>query len=1267
MTRIAPPHRVLMTLLGIGDNPLSAPPVFVGYPVARRVLAGLLGVKLSMPSSEIVASTDGAWSNFGAPEVSTSWERQAKHRRLWSVGDTTRIVIGIAAFVLLIVLPIAVVLNKGLAAASLWTSVVSLPLAVVAAAAAVWVMTASRSKGIPPPELMVPDWVVDRPTETSEVIAALLDDRRTVRQISVGLHGAAGFGKSTIARMACADRRVQRHFKGGIYLVTIGRDLRGTAAIADKVNNVIRLIDGEGTTFTDPDLAGLRLGTLLDAGPRRLLVLDDVWAMEQIAPFLFGGRRRALLITTRIPELLEGIGRMVRVDRMSNGQARSVLTSGLPPLEPNLIIELLDATGRWPLLLRLVNKILADAALTGADTPAAARRLLTQLREGGPALVDDLFGSAVGSLRLDQPQERIRSVRATIQASTSLLSSENAQRFAELGIFAEEETIPLALAARMWQATADLGELQSAQLIHRLSDLGLVTYLSVGVILHDVVRDYLRSELGTHRLASLNGLLLDAVAADVATAAPLGVVPFEPEAAWWELGPHERYMRDHLVEHLLDAGRHSSAEATASDLRWVGSRLLESGPAAPAADLSRVGTSLASRLQAVLNRAAHLLAPTEPTMALIDVLHSRVAEDPDWGAQVAALRDFYPPPRLINRWAPPDLADHALRRVLISHNGWVAAVAVAPDGTWLAIGSADGTVTLWEATTGQKRAVLKGSGLISALAVAPDGTWLASGSDDGAVRIWDVSSGRERAVLTGHSGPVNAVAIAPDGSWLASGSEDHTIRTWNSITGREKAVFTGHQDWVKAVAVAPDGTWLASGSDDGTVRIWDVSSGRERAVLTGHSGPVNAVAIAPDGTWMLTGAAAGTATLWDSRTWEPKVLPGAHDGPVNAVAVAPDGTWVVTGSYDQTARIWDIGNGRQRAMLTGHNGPVNAVAVAPDGTWVVTGSYDQTARIWDPAARQDRITSAVRNDWVRTVAVAPDGTWVVSGSDDQTVRIWDVGSGRQRAMLTGHDGPVNAVAVAPDGTWVVSGSDDQTVRIWDVGSGRQRAMLTGHDGPVNAVAVAPDGTWVVSGSDDQTVRIWDVGSGRQRAMLTGHDGPVNAVAVAPDGTWVVSGSDDQTAGIWRTVTGQRLAVLNGHTGWVNAVAVAPDGTWVVTASYDQTARIWNPVTGEQRGVLTGHNSWLSTVAVTADGTWLATGGDDATIRIWDTATAAVCSMMRMENIIFTSAWLETERLIVGGPAGIYLFDFISSSLMIDDGKVDHESADSIEVQAPEAP
>jgi WD40 repeat protein len=126
-------------------------------------------------------------------------------------------------------------------------------------------------------------------------------------------------------------------------------------------------------------------------------------------------------------------------------------------------------------------------------------------------------------------------------------------------------------------------------------------------------------------------------------------------------------------------------------------------------------------------------------------------------------------------------------------------------------------VRIWEVATGQERAALqdRNNWAVAALAVAPDGSWLASGSWGGTVRIWDVATGQERATLTGHTSSamalavtavapaVTAVAVAPDGSWLASGSDDGTVRIWDVATWQVQALMRLESS-VKATA------WLGS-------------------------------------------------------------------------------------------------------------------------------------------------------------------------------------------------------------------------------------------------------------------------------------------------------------------------------------------------------------------------------------------------------------------------------------------------------------------------
>jgi hypothetical protein len=134
-------------------------------------------------------------------------------------------------------------------------------------------------------------WVVDRPAEVGQVVAALERKSGGTVGITTAVQGAGGFGKTTVAKMVRADRRVLRRFRGRVHWVTLGRDA-GREALPGLVNGLIaQLSPAQAITFTSSQQASEHLAAVLAKGPRRLLILDDVWGGPGPAHSWRAGRR----------------------------------------------------------------------------------------------------------------------------------------------------------------------------------------------------------------------------------------------------------------------------------------------------------------------------------------------------------------------------------------------------------------------------------------------------------------------------------------------------------------------------------------------------------------------------------------------------------------------------------------------------------------------------------------------------------------------------------------------------------------------------------------------------------------------------------------------------------------------------------------------------------------------------------------------------------------------------------------------------------------
>jgi WD40 repeat protein/DNA-binding SARP family transcriptional activator len=251
---------------------------------------------------------------------------------------------------------------------------------------------------------------------------------------------------------------------------------------------------------------------------------------------------------------------------------------------------------------------------------------------------------------------------------------------------------------------------------------------------------------------------------------------------------------------------------------------------------------------------------------------------------------------------------------LSGHDAPILQPTFSPDGSRLAAASPlgnppAGTVPVWDIDSGQLLFELTGHGAeVRDVAYSPDGSRLATASMDGTVRLWDATSGTEQRVIEGWD-EAWSVAFSPDGRFVAASgarfppevSYEVDQLVFDAHTGERIATLAGHEDWTPGLAFAPDGRLVTSGWD-GTARIWDLTTGEADWTLR-QGTPVAQVAVSPDGARIATAGEDGTARLWDLATGRQVLTLHGHDAAVFGVAFSPDGRLLATSSPDGTVAL----------------------------------------------------------------------------------------------------------------------------------------------------------------------------------------------------------------------------------------------------------------------------------------------------------------------------------------------------------------------------
>ncbi|NJP10956.1 MAG: AAA family ATPase [Leptolyngbyaceae cyanobacterium RU_5_1] len=521
---------------------------------------------------------------------------------------------------------------------------------------------------------------------------------------------------------------------------------------------------------------------------------------------------------------------------------------------------------------------------------------------------------------------------------------------------------------------------------------------------------------------------------------------------------------------------------------------------------------------------------------------------------------------------------------LHGHGDWVHNVCVSPDGQFLASGSRDRTIKLWNLAGQELRTFSGHTDWVNSVCFSPDGQRLVSGCGDDTMKLWTLD-GHELVTFIGHSRGVRSVCFSPDGQMLASGSSDCTIKLW-SLDGRELQTSSKHRAEILCVRFSPDGQLLASGNSDNTIRLWSLD-GLELETFSSHRDRVVSICFSPDGQTVVSGSGDGTIKLW-SLDGEVLQTFFGHGEWVNSLCFSPDGQMLISGSGDRTIRLWSLAS-RNRQFFAGCGSRVSSVRLSPNNQLLASCGEDDAIRLWSLDGELIR-TILGNSAGVNSISFSPDGQTLVSGGGNGMVKLWSL-EGQELRIIGKHNRRVKWICFSPDSQLLASRSSS-SIKLWNL-DGHELAVLYHPNLSGNVVCFSSDGQMVAADVGEGMVKLWD-SHGEELHTFHSSIERINSLCFSPDSQSLAIGSGDLgTISLW-SLDGKNLRTFLGHSANASYLCYSPNGQILASGSGDRTVKLWSP-DGEELQTFSDHSAGVTDICFSPDGRFLASSSCDGTV------------------------------------------------------------------------
>lgn len=811
---------------------------------------------------------------------------------------------------------------------------------------------------------------------------------------TAALHGMSGVGKSVLAAAFARAISTRRAMVHGVVWLAAGQD-------ANKLT-LLTNMQALGTTFGDAkenyadEVSARQHLSYVLADKVCLIILDDVWSIEQAEPFRNAlGPRARLLVTTRDGNLVTALGAEEHpLAVLSDEQALALLAEWSDQNRETMQADarqVASQCGNLPLALALCGAMAGDG---------------TSWRD----LSDALTETDLTFIEARLPNYPYTNVLRAIGVSVEMLGREDpvaVKRYHELAMFPRKVVAPEAAVLTLWCREKGISERDARKLLTKLGRKALLTLQGAApsrqVSFHDLQHDYLRAVAGDG-IAALHNDIIEAYRAKC--------------SGRWATLVDDGYVFAHLPSHLAEAGRRNELRALLLDYPWLAAKLQATDVNALIADCNRLhGDEDIDLVQQALQLSAHVLAvdpsqlPSQLTGRLHDSKQSLLTQLLAQIEQHAGCTCLLP--LSASLLSPGD----SLLRTFSCEGGTsgLVALAPAPDTNhviWEVRRTSDSSLLqLWNFRTGKfVRTICSVPATHSwsdafyhaSMTISSCGRHIFLAYENGPLSYVSVQDGKYHCLLKspslttdvlqyGHS----AVTAHSDGRIIWWNINDNVSRTYTFTGGPERRYtclgmlngsphalsadlktatvtlinctnyscrqlhirgthkYQAHDKWL----IINNNTLLIIKSHASNLSwsTFDLSTGKQIGDHIGkvdNSSPWNfAVAYLNKENSFLIGLNNGSIALCDIDSGNVTRARAAHARCVTGVEILSTGKDALTVAIDGTIKVWDIPTFLLNDGRKFFSAPISSVLTSSNGRWIIFGLGNGSIHVFDNLRR----------------------------------------------------------------------------------------------------------------------------------------------------------------------------------------------------------------------------------------------------------------------------------------------------------------------------